>query len=376
MIKCKLALVFFIATLSPLFSQIDAESQMTKKQQEDFKNRPNSTDVTDHIFMLKKMGGNIAVQHGIDGVLMVDTQFDRISESIQSIVYQKTNDSVEFVINTHMHGDHTGGNKNFTRAGATVLAHANVRNAMIEKMSEQASAEAINKSEATLAKMKEDGNEEKARRIEERMKQSGSYEMEVAFEIDYEALPAISFESDLLFHYNDEDIKLIHLPNAHTNGDIAVYFNKSNVLHSGDAFVNGMYPFIDLNNGGSFDGYLKGLTALQNLANKSTKIIPGHGEIADVSAILEMKKMLQLYYDRIKFHFLNNKTENEIAAMRDFTQYYDDKGFGDGFISTEKLLRTLYKEVEKKEGPYKQRQDLRQKKYNELKSKAEKKGNK
>lgn len=196
--------------------------------------------------------------------------------------------------------------------------------------------------------------------------------MDVDIEIDHEALPAISFQENLLFHYNDEDIKLIHLPNAHTNGDVAVYFQKSNVLHTGDAFVNGMYPFLDLKNGGSFDGYAKGLLTMQNLINDATKIVPGHGELANKAAIVEMRKMLNLYYERIKFHYLNNKTENEVAAMRDFTQYYDDKGYGDGFISTEKILRTIYKEVDKKEGAYKREQELLQKKYKATKNEAEK----
>lgn len=170
MLKFKFTFILLLIGLSPIVAQVDEESQMTKKQQEDYKNRPNSTDITDNIFMLKKMGGNIAVQHGIDGVLMVDTQFENISESIQSIINQKTKDSVEFIINTHMHGDHTGGNKNFTRNGATILAHANVRKSLIEKMYEKAAADAINKSEAELAELKKAGADGKAKQMQQQLK--------------------------------------------------------------------------------------------------------------------------------------------------------------------------------------------------------------
>lgn len=329
--------------------------------------RPSTINVTDNIFILRGMGGNIAVQSGIDGVLMIDTQFENVSDFIAQTIQSKTEKEVEFIINTHFHADHIGGNKNFSRKGATIIAHKSVRDIIIKKASseslEEITATMETEVENALKNGKADG---KIGQMKERMEEKAQ-EMaaNLAEDMDYEALPAISFENDLLFHYNDEDIQLIHIPNAHTSSDIVVYFPKNNVLHTGDAFVNTLYPFLDTKNGGSYNGYLAGLKKIASLCNKDTKIIPGHGELASLVEVQEMSRILEIYYAKIKTAFLQNKTEDQVATMLDFTKVFDKKGYGDGFITTEQFLRTLYGEVERNEGAYKRRNELKQKRYEE-----------
>ena len=241
---------------------------------------------------------------------------------------------------------------------------------MISKMYTEAGKDRAEKQKKDLAKLEAEGASGKANALRGALKEGNNEEVGAGFEIDQEALPAIAFENDLLFHYNDEDIIMTHLPNAHTNGDVVVQFKKSDVIHTGDAFFNGRYPYIDLESGGSYKGYIKGLVTIQNLAGNDTKIIPGHGDLARKGDVLEVQKMLETLYSRVKLHYLQDKTEDEIAAMRDFTQFYDEKGYGDGYITTEKILRTLYKEVDKNEGNYKRQQKLKQKKYEEMKKKS------
>ncbi|WP_432412647.1 MBL fold metallo-hydrolase [Rasiella sp. SM2506] len=348
-------------------NQSSLKKDQVDKNDDNYKYKPSSIDVTENIFMLKGMGGNIAVQNGIDGALMIDTQFENASEFIQTIIQRKTEKQVEFIVNTHLHGDHVGGNKNFSRKGATVIAHKNVRDNITNNLNKNSREDILKSLTAEIEEAEKKGNvdgkvKEMKKNIEKRVEQIAE---DTQADIDYEALPAISFENDLLFHYNDEDIQLIHLPNAHTNSDIIVNFRKSNVLHTGDAFVNGMYPYLDTKNGGSYNGYIEGLKKIERLCNKDTKIIPGHGELASFTDVKEMATMLELYYSRIKTAFLQNKTEDQVAAMRDFTKFYDNKAYGEGFITTEKFLRTLYGEVEKNEGVYKRRNEAKQKKYEE-----------
>ena len=224
-----------------------------------------------------------------------------------------------------------------------MIAHKNVRALIKNKLIAEENAALEKKIIKEIEDLEKSGeNSGKAKELKSNYK-SRLIDRVENIEVDHEALPAISFDNDLLFHYNDEDVQLIHLPNAHTDSDIVVYFPKSNVLHTGDAFVNGMYPFIDSKNGGSYKGYLNGLKTIEKLCDKDTKIIPGHGELASVPDVKVLSQILNSYYTKIKNAYLQNKTEDQVAVMRDFTNIYDNRGFGEGFITTEKILRTLYK---------------------------------
>lgn len=160
-----------------------------------------------------------------------------------------------------------------------------------------------------------------------------------------EVLPMVTFAEDLTLHFNGEKIYVFHVHNAHTDGDAMVYFTNNNVLHTGDVYFNGKYPFIDLENGGSLRGTVEGLQKALLLINEYTKIIPGHGNLGNFKDLENTVDMLSTVYKRVSTSFINNKTEDEVAKMGDLTKEFDAQGYGRGFINTEAFLRMMYKSV-------------------------------
>lgn len=203
----------------------------------------NRTQISENIWMLQGAGGNIAALVGSDGVLLVDDSFDRFSESLEAAVREVGGDLPHYVLNTHFHGDHTGGNAALGREGH-IIAHVNTRTRLIE-----------------------------------------------VYDAPEKALPEITYTDELQVHFNDELVRVIHLPSGHTDGDSIVWFVGSNVVHLGDLLFSGRFPYIDLGNGGSFEGALANLRKLLKLLPASIDVIPGHGpasKLEDVSLTIEM----------------------------------------------------------------------------------------
>ncbi|MCB0456298.1 MAG: MBL fold metallo-hydrolase [Flavobacteriaceae bacterium] len=300
----------------------------------------SAVKVADSIYMLKGKGGNMGLCFGNDGAFMIDDQFAEGTDAILTTVGFFTKKPVKFLINTHHHGDHTGGNENMLQKGTVIFAHENVRKRLIIEASKKVQ-DSINKVyEKNLEKFKKDGaNEERA---EVSAKRTVS-ELESTIVLS-DNLPMITFTDDLTFHFNGEKIFVFHVHNAHTDGDALVYFTDSNVLHTGDVFVSNLYPFIDTNNGGSLDGYKAALSKILMVANDETKIIPGHGEVATTKDVKYTQSMIDFLYSRIAYHHLENKTKEQIIALN-LTKDFDDKGFGNGFITTEKFFNFLYDDV-------------------------------
>lgn len=300
----------------------------------------SAVKVADSIYMLKGKGGNMGLCFGNDGAFMIDDQFAEGTEAILTTVGYFTKKPVKFLINTHHHGDHTGGNENMLQNGTVIFAHENVRKRLVEEANKKFQ-DSINKVfEKNLEKFKKDGvNEDRA---QESAKRSIS-ELEKT-QVISKNLPMVTFADDLTFHFNDEKILVFHVHNAHTDGDSMVYFTDSNVLHTGDVFVSNLYPFIDVNNGGSLRGYKEALSKIAMVANEDTKIIPGHGEVASISDVKYTQSMIEFLYSRIAVHHLEKKTKEQIWALN-LTKDYDEKGFGNGFITTQKFFDFLYDEV-------------------------------
>ncbi|HBY68638.1 MAG TPA: hypothetical protein DEG69_13360, partial [Flavobacteriaceae bacterium] len=188
-------------------------------------------------------------------------------------------------------------------------------------------------------------------------------------------LPMVTFTENLQFHHNGETIQAFHIENAHTDGDVAIFFPKNNVIHTGDVFFNGSYPYIDTESGGSIDGYIKGLEKIKLMSNEDTKIIPGHGELGNIDDLTFTVNMLNDIYKSVRFHQAKGKSLQDVLAMKDITSKYDEKGYGKGYISTDKILTTIYNEIEKTNGPVDNRsmEERLQDKYN--KQQKEKKDN-
>jgi cyclase len=199
--------------------------------------------VTEQIYMLKGAGGNIGVFIGAEETLMIDNQFAPLANKINGAIKTLSPGEIKFAINTHVHGDHSGGNENFHNMGAVLVAHDRVRERM----------------------MKEQVNTRTNRTTSPR---------------DKDAWPLVTFADKINFHLNGEDVILHHFDKGHTDGDVIVQFKNANVVHTGDAYVRYGYPYIDLSNGGSVNGFINTLDKVLALIDDNTKVIPGHGELA------------------------------------------------------------------------------------------------
>lgn len=254
--------------------------------------------VSDNIYMLQGAGGNIGISIGNDGVFMIDDQFAPLSKKITAAIKTISDKPVKFLVNTHFHGDHSGGNANFEAAGAMIIAHDNVRK--------------------RLASTEKTANE---------------------------GLPVITFSDDATFYMNENDIFITHVHNAHTDGDALVYFIQSNVLHTGDTFFYGShkFPYIDINRGGSLLGDIEAAKKGLLMINDSTKIIPGHGPIATKADYQKYHDMLVGIYNNVSKAIKEGKTEEEVVATESLTSsYYSDKDAEKSFITGKKIRRAAY----------------------------------
>jgi cyclase len=278
---------------SLLLSGLIIASFMTQAQQnfDTVKIRPFR--VAENIYMLIGSGGNIGVFTGKDGILVIDDEFAPLSEKIKGAIQSLDPTAIRFLINTHIHGDHTGGNENFKKMGVTIFAQETVRDRM----------------------MKEQVNKTLNRTTPPR---------------DKDALPVITFSDKISFHLNDEDIDAFHFTHGHTDGDVVIYFRKANVFHTGDIFVRYGYPFIDVSSGGGINGFVAYLDKLLPLMNENSKVIPGHGELATKSDVRIFRDMLSDIRDQVQAALKRGKKIEDIPALGITDKY--DAVWGKGFM--------------------------------------------
>ena len=258
--------------------------------------------VNENVYMLTGAGGNIGLLTGEDGLFMIDDQFAPLSEKIIKKIRTLSDRPIRFLVNTHHHGDHTGGNENFKKEGALIFAHENVRK-----------------------RLKTDMN------------------------VPEEPLPVITFDENINFHINGNDIMVVHVHNAHTDGDALVYFPQSNVLHTGDTFFNGRFPYIDLQSGGSVKGDIEAARTGLSLINENTKIIPGHGKIASYSDYEAYLKMLEGLQTNILKAIESGQTEEDIISNESLSKkFYSDEEMKDSFITGPKIRKTFYDDLKEK----------------------------
>lgn len=266
----------------------------------------NLVQVKSNIYMLQDKGGNIGLSFGDDGIFMIDDQFDKNIAKTQATIAAKDKQPVQFLVNTHHHGDHTGGNLAMAKTGTVIFSQENVR-----------------------------------KRLEAAVEESGTMDIS-------KSLPMVTFTEDMTFYYNGDQIFVFHVHNAHTDGDAMVYFMDSNVIHAGDVFFKDRYPFIDLKSGGSVIGYAKALSKLLMLTDENTIVIPGHGDLATVKDVAFTRDMLIDLHQKVSILHEEGKTEAEILKMTSITEKYDDLGYGSGFINTDRMIKTVYADVSKK----------------------------
>jgi len=263
--------------------------------------------IKDHIHMLQWQGaGNMMLLSGKDGNILIDDQFAQLSVKINAAIQAVNPGNIKFLFNTHFHGDHSGGNENFAKMGATILAHKNVRARLA------ADQRIINFSQPQKA-------------------------------APVEAWPVIAFGDELNVHLNGEDVLIFHVDHAHTDGDALYYLPKSNVLHTGDCFMKGRFPFIDRNSGGSVDGWLAGVSRTLTIIDDETVIIPGHGDLANKKDYRDARDAVMSLRDAVKKKINEGLDLDQIKALK-LAQNYD-VNFGSGFINSDAMVTTIYKDL-------------------------------
>ncbi len=265
------------------------------------------TDLGNGVHMLEGAGGNLAVSAGDDGVFIVDDQFDWQAGEIGKAVKAISEDPVKFVINTHWHGDHTGGNEHFGLAGAIIVAHENVR----KRMS-----------------------------TEQFMKLFGGRKVPASPKA---ALPVVTFAESITLHLNGDEVHVFHVDPGHTDGDSIVHFKKADVIHMGDLFFNGIYPFIDTGSGGSVAGVIAAADEALKLVGDKTQIIPGHGPLAKRADLEAFRDMLKTLHGAVAELVAAGKTKDEVIAAKPSKDL--DAKWGKGFMRPDAIVGIVFDSV-------------------------------
>jgi glyoxylase-like metal-dependent hydrolase (beta-lactamase superfamily II) len=258
------------------------------------------------LYMLIGSGGNIALSTGPDGSVLVDTQYAPLNAKILAAVRAAGGGDVKYVINTHWHGDHTGGNEPLGKAGAVIIAHNNV----LTRLSSEQFMAAFN----------------------QRVPPAPAA-----------ARPVITFPTRTTFHLNGNVVNVVHVENAHTDGDSIVHFTRSNVIHTGDTYMKDVYPFIDVGSRGSIDGFIASADAVLSRSDASTKIIPGHGALANRADMQRFHDMLVAVRGKIQALIDQGMSEDEVVAAGPTAEF--DAAWGQGFMNPENFTRFSYQSL-------------------------------
>jgi glyoxylase-like metal-dependent hydrolase (beta-lactamase superfamily II) len=258
-----------------------------------------STELAPGLYMLEGQGGfaggNLGLITGDDGVVLIDDGLEPLVAVTVAAIESLTGDPVDFVINTHAHGDHTGANEVLHGKGATVVAHDNLRRQMVKDGSNRA------------------------------------------------ALPELTFADAVTFHLNGHTARVFHVANAHTDGDSVIHFPEVNIIHTGDVLFNKLFPFIDMDSGGSVDGFIAAQKKIISIADDETKIIPGHGVLANKADLQAAVDMLEDAQARVRTLVDAGKSKEEVLAENPLADY--DEGWTWGFIDTERMTEALYRSL-------------------------------
>lgn len=246
--------------------------------------------VRGNISMLIGSGGNIGVSAGSDGLLIIDDQYAPLATRIRAALSELGSDTPKFLLNTHFHGDHTGGNADFG-AASIIIAHQNVRGRLI------------------------------------------------AGDSPSSALPVVTFDDDVTVHFNGENITLIHMPRGHTDTDSVVLFEDSNVIHMGDHFFNGAFPFVDLASGGTVQGYLNNLEKVLSWIDDDTAVIPGHGALGSKADLLAFYNVVKDSSTAIRVMKSQQMSKEQAVAAGLGDDY---ASWGQGFINEQRWIETVF----------------------------------
>jgi len=269
---------------------------------QDFATSFNSTEVVPGIYMVDGVngfgGGNMSLLVGEDYIVMIDDGLAPLAPTLLAHVTETAGRPINFIINTHAHGDHVGGNAHFAETGTVIFAHDNIRKRLVADSSAAGG----------------DGG-----------------------------LPVVTFGEGVTFHLNGLEAQVFHIPRAHTDGDAAIYFPDVNVIHAADVLFNNLFPYIDLDNGGTVEGFIEGQKKLISMADNETKIVPGHGPLATKADLQRNLLVLTDSQARVKLLVDQGRTIDEILEANPLSVYHEDYNWS--FITTELMTRTIYRSL-------------------------------
>ncbi|MDX1480715.1 MAG: MBL fold metallo-hydrolase [Woeseiaceae bacterium] len=285
----------------PLWTPVAALLTCTAVHAQNAELRLDSSEVVPGMYAIYSadeqfVGGTMALLIGEDGEVLIDAGIEQISEALLDAVAELAGDPVDFLINTHVHGDHVGSNAALHEDGATIVAHTNIRERLLSDDESPAAA-----------------------------------------------LPQITYDNGVTLHLNGFTTQVIHVPNAHTDGDSIIWFPDVNVIHAGDVLFNGLFPFIDAGSGGGVEGYLAAMSRIITLADNETKIIAGHGPvIASRADVQRAQNMIVDARGKVKALKAGGMSEDEVVAANPLAEY---ESWSWGFINTERMTRQMYQSL-------------------------------
>jgi len=281
-----------------------AEATKTKEAAEAPKPDITTQKISDDMYMLLGPGGNIGVSVGDDGVFVIDDKFARFADQIIGQIKGITDAPIRYVVNTHYHGDHAGANAQMKAAGATIMAHDNVRKRMGMTFENKAFGQTVKATDPSL-------------------------------------WPTLTFSDKATLHFNGQTVTAVHTPNAHTDGDSIIYFKEANLLHMGDNFFNGMFPYIDIDGGGSLQGMIASHETGLSMIDNNTTIIPGHGPLASKADLKKTQEMLKDIQNRVQSEITKGATLEEILEkdlLKDLSSYAS-------FIDTVNMVKFAHRSL-------------------------------
>lgn len=271
--------------------------------------RIETIKVAEGLYMMSGSGGagNMGVSVGDDGVFLIDDQFAPFTDAVTAALKAISERPVKFLLNTHYHPDHTGGNENFGRSGTTILAHDNVRESLMH----------------------------------DHLIRFFNLQIPAA---PAAALPVITFSRDMTFHLNGGEARALHLPHAHTNGDVVLHFTTLNAIHVGDIFFENMYPFIDLDAGGSIEGTIAAVKRILTMIDDETRVIPGHGPLSNKAGLEAYVTMLVTIRDTIAAAIAAGRSQEDIIAAKP-TARFDTRYGGGSFVNPDQFTEAVYRSL-------------------------------